>query len=441
MAEAMRRLVRFPARDNRAASVRTAAALRVLIVVAATVTSAATLQAQIQMPDARQMSGIPRPVTDLPDGSLSVRLIRGDLSNNIAGHPVELHIGTRVQTVRTDEAGRAQFDRLPAGETLRATAVVDGEALESQEFPAPSQGGIRLMLVATDKEKERQRAAEASAPPITGQVVIGGESRIVFEPAEESIAVYYILEIMNNARAPVSPATPLAFDMPANMLGTTVLQGSSPLASNNGGRVKIDGPFPPGKTMVEVGGSLPITGSSVELTQVFPALFEQPVFIAKKEGQLKVSSAQFDRQQETVVEGGTTVIIGAGNPIAAGQPFSLTLSGLAYHSSAPRIVAVSLAFGILVIGAVIAFRTEAPAVDANQRRRLGTRREKMLQELVRLELDRRRGRGSEARYAGRREELVAALEQVYGELDTDDALDLVPGGSLPARSLEQLGTS
>src|SRR4051812_15778247 len=71
--------------------------------------------AQFQMPDPKQMSGIPRPVDDLPAGSVSVRLIRGRLTNNIAGQPVDLHVGGNVQTVKTDEGGRAQFDKLPAG--------------------------------------------------------------------------------------------------------------------------------------------------------------------------------------------------------------------------------------------------------------------------------------------------------------------------------------
>ena len=62
------------------------------------------------MPDPKQMSGIPRPVDDLPNGAVSVRLIRGELSNNIADHPVELHVGSKVPTVKTDESGRAQFD-------------------------------------------------------------------------------------------------------------------------------------------------------------------------------------------------------------------------------------------------------------------------------------------------------------------------------------------
>src|SRR5262249_35088164 len=139
--------------------------------------------AQFQMPDPKQMSGIPRPVDDLPAGSVSVRLIRGSLSNNIAGHPVDLHVGGKVQTVKTDENGRAQFDKLPAGATLKATADVDSEHLESQEFPAPAQGGIRLMLVATDKNAAP--ATQPDAPAVPGQVIITNQSRIVMEPRDE----------------------------------------------------------------------------------------------------------------------------------------------------------------------------------------------------------------------------------------------------------------
>ena len=175
------------------------------------------VRAQIQMPDPKQMSGIPRPDGQMASGTVTVRLIRGDLSNNITGHPVELHVGDKVQTVNTDDQGRAEFTGLTPGTTATAVAVVDGERLESQAFPVQTQGGVRLMLVATDKEKERQKAEEAKLPPISGQVVIGGDSRIVMEPGEETISVFYILEIMNTARAPVNPTTPFLFDVPKDV--------------------------------------------------------------------------------------------------------------------------------------------------------------------------------------------------------------------------------
>ena len=75
-----------------------------------------------QMPDVKQMSGIPRPVDDLPNGSVSVRLIRGDMSKNIANHPVEMHMGANVQTVNTDAQGRAQFDNLAPGTPVKFMA-------------------------------------------------------------------------------------------------------------------------------------------------------------------------------------------------------------------------------------------------------------------------------------------------------------------------------
>src|SRR5947208_6842959 len=183
--------------------------------------------AQFQMPDPKQMAGIPRPVNDLPDASISVRLIRGQLSNNIASHLVELHFANgRVIKVNTDDAGRAQFDKVPPG-VVKASADVDGEHLESQDFEAPKQGGIRLMLVATDKNAPASAPGVAVAPAVAGAVSLSENSRIVLEPGDEDVAVYYMLELVNNNTNPVNPNPPFAFDMPTGPLGTTLLDGSS----------------------------------------------------------------------------------------------------------------------------------------------------------------------------------------------------------------------
>ena len=55
-----------------------------------------------------------------------MRLVRGQLSNNIAGHPVELHAGGKTTTVKTDENGRAEFKGL-SGSTVKFSAEVDGK--------------------------------------------------------------------------------------------------------------------------------------------------------------------------------------------------------------------------------------------------------------------------------------------------------------------------
>jgi hypothetical protein len=371
------------------------------------------------MPDAKEMSGIPRPVTDLPDGVLSVRLIRGDLSNNITNHPVELHLGGQVRTVNTDGSGRAEFRDIPPGTTVQAVAIVDGERLESQTFPVGAQGGIRLLLVATDKEKEKQKQAEASAPAITGQVVIGGESRIVVEVAEEIVDIFYLLDINNTARAPVNPSTPFVLDMPPGAIRTTVLEGSSPLATVAGSRVTVAGPFQPGRTRVQIGTQIPVGSGTLEIVQTFPALLDHLALIVKKVGDMTLASPQVARQQDMPANG-QVYIAAAGGAIAAGQPLALTLSGLPHHSPMPLRVALTLAVVIAIIGTWAGTRSEDPGAAAAERKRLIARREKLFQDLVRLENDQRRGRIDQARYAARREELVAALELIYGALDTDD---------------------
>ena len=166
-----------------------------------------------QMPDAKQMSGIPRPVTDLPNGSVSVRVIRGDMTQNLANQPVEMRSGDKVQTVNTDAEGRAQFDNLTPGSPVKFATVVDGERIESQEFPAQSPGGVRLLLVATDPNAKPTPAAPA-VPAVAGTVSIGGESRMIVETDEESVTVYYLLDIVNSAAAPVIPPTPFVFTLP-----------------------------------------------------------------------------------------------------------------------------------------------------------------------------------------------------------------------------------
>jgi len=379
---------------------------------------AAAAVGQAQMPDARQMSGIPRPVDDLPPGAVSVRLIRGDLSNNIVNHPVELHVGGRVQTVNTDEGGRAQFEGMTPGTPLKAVAVVDGERLESQEFPAPDREGIRLLLVATDPNKTA--GDEVTAPAVAGRVTIGGDSRIVIEPDEDTVRIYYLLDIVNMAETAVTPEAPFAFDTPRGALTTSVMQGSSPLARATGTRVNVQGPFPPGITFVQTAYALPSSSGTVELAQAFPVALENLVVVVKKVGDAKLSSPLITRQQEMPV-GEDIYIAGAGEGLLpAGEPVILSVTGLPHHGTAARWIALSLAATVVLIGILAARGHRGPEARAAERKRLIARREKLFQDLLRLELDQRRGRVEPSRYAARREELLMALEHVYGALESDD---------------------
>ena len=375
------------------------------------------LRAQFQMPDPKQMAGIPRPVTDLPDGTVSVRLIRGQLSNNISNFPVELQVGSQVRTAKTDESGRAEFGSLPAGQTLKAVAVVDGERLESEAFPAPARGGIRLLLVATDTSKGV--AAEANAPAAAGPVVIGGQSRIIIQPGEETIEVYYLLDIINSASGAVNPPTAFVFDMPGGATGTGILDGSSPAATAKDQRVTVQGPFASGRTLVQVGAMVPAGQASLQLTQRFPAAVEQLAVVVKKVGKTTLSSPQLSRQQEMTASG-ETYIAATGGAVSAGQPIEMTLENLPHHSGVARWIALSLAGTVIVVGVFLSRGSRESTALAAERKRLMSRRDKLFNDLVRLEHDHRIGKVGEGRYATRREEIVAALEHIYGALDADD---------------------
>ncbi len=400
---------------------RTRWALVVSALLCATAFAAADVAAQFAMPDPKEMSGIPRPVPvgDLPNRTVSVRLIRGTLSNNIAGHAVDLLIDGTPRTVKTDENGRAEFGSLSPGARLKAVAVVDGERLESQEFAAPAEGGIRVMLVATDKKREAQQAAQAHAPAVAGAVTIGRDSQVVVEPDEEFVRVYYLLSITNPSAQPVNPPTPFLFDVPSAATSTTIMQGSSPQASAAATRVIVEGPFAPGATFVQVAYALPSRDGVTDIEQTFPVPLDHLAVIVKKVGEVRLEGPQLVRQQEMPASGEMYIAAAGEGAITAGQAVQLTISGLPHHSPVPRYVALSLVVAILGAGAWL---TRAPKADLRtaERKRLVARRERFFQELVKLEADALKGRADPAKTATRREQLLGELEHIYGALDTDD---------------------
>ena len=136
-----------------------------------------------------------------------------------------------------------------------------------------------------------------------------------------------------------------------------------------------------------------------------------------------MSSPQLKEQRE-IPANGEVFIAATGGPVAAGQPIRLSLSGVPHHSSAPRTAALTLAIGIVLVGTWAAARsTDHVSIRAAERKRLLARRDKLFNDLIRQEHDHRNGRTDDRRYAARRDDLLAALEQVYAALDIDTGAD------------------
>ncbi len=114
----------------------------------------------------QSMAGAPLQVGDLPPGTITVRVIRGNFENNVQDQPVVLHLdaGSRTLTAATGPEGRAQFVGATVGSSVWVEATLDGEQLTSQTFEVPSKGGVRLILSTTGTPAGE--SAPVSAPPV-----------------------------------------------------------------------------------------------------------------------------------------------------------------------------------------------------------------------------------------------------------------------------------
>lgn len=364
------------------------------------------------------MAGTPLGAPELPDATVSVRVLREQLGNNVANHPVTLKGAQITKTATTDAQGRATFSDIPVGTVVLAITELDGESLQSMEFDIPEKGGVRVALVsglAAIKERERA-AAESGAKeaPRPGMVVFGGESRLIFEFQDDNLNAFYILDIINSARTPIDPGEPLVIELPRAAVGAATMEGSSPLASVASTRVTINGPFPPGTTPVQLAYTLPYSSDTVTVEQPWPAPMEEMFVAVEQVGALKLSSPQLAEQQEADASG-TKFVMARGPRLNANEPFSLTISGLPYHDLTLRYGGVAVALLVLAIGFWAAF-TGAPA-RKTETAKLVARREKLFAELVELERQRKAGRVEEQRYVFKRQNLATQLERVLGELD------------------------
>jgi hypothetical protein len=371
------------------------------------------------MPNARQMSGIPMPMEDVPVGTVIVRVVRDELSNTLPNVQVQLEVGGRVLTAKTDAEGRAQFPGVAAGATAKARAVVNGETLESQPFQMPPDHGVRLLLVSGSGGPAAgiPAATPGAAPPSgAGPLTFGGQSRIHIEMNDDAVEVFYLLEITNRTAAPMASPAELVFQLPDGATQGSTIEGSSTQVQVRGTQVMVSGPFQPGTTPVQVAFTLLPAGPERSIRQAFPLPLDQLQVLVAQAGNLQIASPQFSNNGAPA-PGAGAFIVGTGPAIAAGAEISLSLSGIPTRSSAWRRLTIGLVVIILMVGAWAVFSARPGEAESVRRAELQARRERLLSDLARLEEQRRSGAATPTRYASRRSELTAQLERVYGELD------------------------
>jgi hypothetical protein len=138
--------------------------------------------AQPMMIDPSKMSGIPRPDPQVPPGTITVRLIRGELANRMTGIDVGLVDGAgNVQKQKTDDQGRATFPGLKAPGPYQARATDGLEELTSQPIELQENMGSRVMLVFQPKGGAADGVARPDKTVPSGTIVLraageGGEA-------------------------------------------------------------------------------------------------------------------------------------------------------------------------------------------------------------------------------------------------------------------------
>ena len=373
--------------------------------------------AQMATPDPSAMAGLPLSAGDVPDASVTVRVLRERMGNNISGQLVTLRVGTESRTATTDAQGRAQFSALPAGASVQASTTVDGEVLTSQEFPVPVRGGIRVALISgIQKAADAEKAAAAAAakePARPGVVEFGSESRLIFEFQNDTLTVFYLLEVVNSARTPIDIGGPILMELPTGASGVSMMPGSSPTASVSGDILTITGPFAPGKTSAQVGFSLPQVGAASTIQQKWPIALAQLFVAAEKVGAMQMSSPQLTDTREMTSDG-QQFIMGTGGRINAGETVSVNLSSMPAQSRWPRNVALGAAALVFAVGLWMAVSPQA--ARAAEGAKLETRRERLLSEVVALERKRRQ-KPLAAADEMRLQRLTSDLEKVMAALD------------------------
>ena len=155
---------------------------------------------------------------------------------------------------------------------------------------------------------------------MTGQVALGGETRIVLEPGDEVVDVYYLLDIVNNAQhaGHARHAVPLRHagrGAGHDAHGRLVAAGEDQRSTRDRQRTR----FRPDARRSRWRASSRSASASLDIVQTFPVTLERLAVLVKKVGDTKLASAQIERQQDIPNEG--QVIIGAmGGAVAAGQP-------------------------------------------------------------------------------------------------------------------------
>jgi hypothetical protein len=385
------------------------------------------------------MATRPLSAPELPTGTVSVRIGRGSLSNNAVGLEVTANVMAadgKVQklTTKTGPDGRALFKDLPVGAHFQAQVTVDGQALKTADFPVPSEGGTRLILVSAGTGAEaapdeqamppghegmmqamRGDAPHATSKERTGDVSalrMGPGSRLVLDLREDSLVVMEELVLENTSDKIFQPGpNGLMLPVPDGGKDVEIIPGGVPLKAE-GSSVAVTGGIPPVTSGMPVRARFGMTIAArnrgeIEIRQPVPMGLPTPLLFVPDNLGLTVQAAGLREMPPQTDDAKSVVHIFELPSVPNGGILRFTVTGMPTRSHTGQAVAGMLFFLVVLGGVFLMARGRSPNAPS------ADTRGKLLDELAEWE---------RARLAGdkvpedKRTQLLADLRQSYRQV-------------------------
>ncbi len=198
----------------------------------------------------------------------------------------------------------------------------------------PAAGGTRLLLVATDPDIDKRAQEDrslAAGPAQPGIVVIGEQSRFVFEFGDGSLSVFNLLQLRQHGENTGHAAA--AHRVRSARRGDRHGDAEGLVAAGNGrgqeGHSRSVRSRPASRN-IQFAYSLPYSSSSLTVEQPMPVPLNRVIVLAQKIADMRLASAQMTEQREMAADG-QTYVVGQGPAVRAGER-----SRLQFHEPAAR---------------------------------------------------------------------------------------------------------
>ncbi|MBN1655033.1 MAG: Ig-like domain-containing protein [Deltaproteobacteria bacterium] len=334
-----------------------------------------------------------RPSSEVAVGSITVQVvdIKGEPVSGAEVFLVVLDAGgvRREKRGKTDAAGKITYSSLAVGEQQAYLAGLSyrGARFRSPPFQLPVDRGYAVLIHRLETTRDHSKI-----------VITGGQLSIWV--GEERLEIGQTVQLLNDGqKSYVLPERGLLVRLPKGYAGLepSPSMGDQHLSEIDGEGLKITGSLLPGASFVAWRFDLPISGSEIGFSVRMPWKVTGYRVVANQSSGLTLKVAQMP-EATVVEEQGQRFLVTQIEPGFSNRPlYELKVTiGAIRGPSFLRWIAVVLAFVLLLVGVVAAYRS--PAGARADPRKIELRQERILERAVQLKALRDARKLSEHRY-------------------------------------------